>query len=584
MMNRKFNILLRFLIILLFVTTLTSCSRKNKSVVAEIGDEKIYSYEFEEQYVKNEPNVDSLKNKPIEQKREMLDRYIDLRLKVKDAKDKGYLDLPEIKDEISEYKKNTYTFLLDKDVVIPGIQKLYDRKKYEIRISHILVSLPLTATGEDTVKAYAKAELALRKLKDKEDFAQVAKELSDDPSAKSNGGDLYYFTGGTLVPEFEDAAFSLNEGEYTKKPVRTQFGLHIIKVTGKRKNIESISLSHIFFTEKRDSAGVASDSMEVVSKVLEVQEKLKNGENFEALASQYSMDQQTAPNGGLLGVMKRTQIPVPIDSAISSLKVGKVVGPIRSQFGWHFVKINQVNELLPYERIKESLKSEFKRSDAYKKAYSQYMDKVRKEYKFEINYGNIGIMKIHLDSNLLFSQINLDSAFMQQDKSIIMASFNGGEVKLEDILLYLKNSPMFSNRTPLYKALVDIINEGSTPILLNYVAQKRNIEKDEEYQSQFNDFLYGILKFKVEQEEVNSKINIKEEEIQNYYEQNKNKYTYTDSSGVKVRSYDEVKMQAANDLQQQRAKDLDKAYLDRLRQKYPVKVHDSILEKTFKNL
>ena len=92
------------------------------------------------------------------------------------------------------------------------------------------------------------------------------------------------------------------------------------------------------------------------------------------------------------------------------------------------------------------------------------------------------------------------------------------------------------------------------------------------------------MKFKVEQEEVNSKINIKEEEIQNYYEQNKNKYTYTDSSGVKVRSYDEVKMQAANDLQQQRAKDLDKAYLDRLRQKYPVKVHDSILEKTFKNL
>ncbi|HPS66109.1 MAG TPA: peptidyl-prolyl cis-trans isomerase, partial [Ignavibacteria bacterium] len=76
----------------------------------------------------------------------------------------------------------------------------------------------------------------------------------------------------------------------------------------------------------------------------------------------------------------------------------------------------------------------------------------------------------------------------------------------------------------------------------------------------------------------------KDDEIQQYYEQNKSKYTYSDTSGVKVRSYDEVKMQAANDLQQQRAKDLDKAYIERLRQKYPVKVHDAILEKTFKNI
>jgi|GEM_PF-4668276 hypothetical protein len=137
-MAKKFNVLLRFLILIIFLPVLFSCSKKNKSVVAEIGDEKIYAYEFEDTYIKNQPNVDSLKNAPIEQKREMLDKYIDFRLKVKDAKDKGYMDLPDIQNEIAEYKKNMYTFLIDKDVVNPGIEKLYDRRKYEIRISHIL--------------------------------------------------------------------------------------------------------------------------------------------------------------------------------------------------------------------------------------------------------------------------------------------------------------------------------------------------------------------------------------------------------------------------------------------------------------
>lgn len=583
-MAKKFNVLVRFLILIIFLPVLFSCTKKNKSVVAEIGDEKIYAYEFEDTYIKNQPNVDSLKNAPIEQKREMLDRYIDFRLKVKDAKDKGYMDLPDIQNEIAEYKKNMYTFLIDKDVVNPGIEKLYDRRKYEIRISHILINLPLNSPPEDTIKAYKRAEQVLERLKNKEDFATVAREMSEDPSAKSNGGDLYYFTGGSLVPEFEDAAFALNEGEYTKNPVRTQFGYHIIKITGKRKNIESVGIAHIFLVEKRDSAGVALDSMDVVSRVLEVEGKLKKGESFESLAKQYSMDQNTAQNGGLVGVMKRNQIPLPLDSAISALKIGNVVGPVRSQFGWHFVKVTEVNEVPPYERIKETLKNEFKRSDAYRKAYAKYMEKVRKDNKFEINYDNINIMKMRLDSLQTISQINLDSAFQPQDRQVVIAVYKGGEVKIDEIIQFMKNSPNFSGRTPIYKALVEMINEGSAPSLLNYVAKEKNIEKDEEYQMQFNDFLNGILKFKVEQEEINSKVNIKDDEIQQYYEQNKSKYTYSDTSGVKVRSYDEVKMQAANDLQQQRAKDLDKAYIERLRQKYPVKVHDAILEKTFKNI
>ena len=66
-----------------------------------------------------------------------------------------------------------------------------------------------------------------------EDFDKVAKEVTEDPSGKANGGDLGYFTKEQMVPEFSDAAFKLDKGQISE-PVKTQFGWHVIKVEDKR--------------------------------------------------------------------------------------------------------------------------------------------------------------------------------------------------------------------------------------------------------------------------------------------------------------------------------------------------------------
>ena len=90
----------------------------------------------------------------------------------------------------------------------------------EVRASHILV------------KKEDKAKWIYDQIKKGGDFEKLAKEYSDCPS-KANGGDLGYFGKGQMVGEFETAAFSMKEGEISK-PVKTQFGYHIIKVTGKK--------------------------------------------------------------------------------------------------------------------------------------------------------------------------------------------------------------------------------------------------------------------------------------------------------------------------------------------------------------
>ncbi len=93
----------------------------------------------------------------------------------------------------------------------------------EVKARHILVD------------SEEKAKEIIVQLDKKEPFEKLVKENSKDPSAAQNGGDLGYFAKGEMVPEFSDAAFALKKGQYTKTPVKTQFGWHVIEVEDRRK-------------------------------------------------------------------------------------------------------------------------------------------------------------------------------------------------------------------------------------------------------------------------------------------------------------------------------------------------------------
>jgi peptidyl-prolyl cis-trans isomerase C len=92
----------------------------------------------------------------------------------------------------------------------------------EINARHILLKT------EDEAKA------VIADLKAGKDFAEEAKEKSEDPGTKASGGDLGWFTREEMVPEFADAAFKLEKGQYTDTPVKTQFGYHVIMVVDRR--------------------------------------------------------------------------------------------------------------------------------------------------------------------------------------------------------------------------------------------------------------------------------------------------------------------------------------------------------------
>jgi peptidyl-prolyl cis-trans isomerase C len=163
----------------------------------------------------------------------LLDRAIDFRLLANAAEEQDLADDPEIQEALAKARANVLRDAyirqqIDEGTTTEKLQARYDQLKgdesfteAEVHARHILVG------SEDEAKK------VIAELQGGADFAALAEERSVGPSAP-NGGDLGFFRRGQMVPEFAEAAFSLEPGEHTAEPVQTQFGWHVIEVLARR--------------------------------------------------------------------------------------------------------------------------------------------------------------------------------------------------------------------------------------------------------------------------------------------------------------------------------------------------------------
>lgn len=578
---KMFGILL---VITIIAFSSSNCSRANKTL-ADLGNEKITLGEFEKQYLKTVGSIDSARNKSMDDKREFLNLYINFRLKVKDARERGLLNNPDIQKDVAEYKKNySPTYLVDKEIVETEVKNLYDRRKDEVRASHILLNLPENSPPQDSIAAYQKADSIIQRLDKGEDFGALALEYSQDRTVKMNNGDLYYFTGGMTVPEFEDAVYDLKVGNFSKKPVRTMFGLHIVKLTDRKPRIEAVKIGHILIQDKRDSLGNTIDSAATYQRALDVYNKAKNGESFEALVDQFTEDPGSKNMKGDLGFVERRRLAQPIDSAAFIIKVGDIAGPIRSPYGWHIVRKTDEKKVGSFEKEFESMKNEYKKTKKYKDDYAKYVETLKGKYDFKILNEGLSLLKSKFDTLKTISDYNLDSLFNPQEKETVLATYSDGRVKVADFINHMVTNRDFSRMALTDQTLLAIINSSSENPILNKRASDANVEKDEEYLANVTDYENGLLVFRIDQDELWSKVKLSDADLMSYYESNKSKYSKTDSAGKQIfNPFDEVKAQISNELQQLKYKDSEKAYLDSLREKYPVKIYEEVLAETFKD-
>jgi peptidyl-prolyl cis-trans isomerase SurA len=195
MSKLKYFIVVAFL----FSAVLGQSQVKGDAVFIDFGDEKVTKAEFKRVYQKN--NSGEIISKSTVD--EYLDLYINFKLKVKEAVSLGMDEEEGFVKELSGYRKQLAQPYLTADGIIAELKKeAYDRLMYDVKASHILVKLDPEASPEDTAAAYKRAIRVKKNLENGQDFELMAKQYSDDPSAKTNGGNLGYFTSFYMVYHF----------------------------------------------------------------------------------------------------------------------------------------------------------------------------------------------------------------------------------------------------------------------------------------------------------------------------------------------------------------------------------------------
>jgi peptidyl-prolyl cis-trans isomerase C len=190
---------------------------------------------------------------------------------------------PEVKAEVAKAQDQIVTrvyvsHLQAKAVTDAAIKALYDKTvkteagKPEVKARHILV------------KTEEEAKAIIAELDKGGDFAKLADEKSTDKG--ENGGDLGWFGKEQMVPEFSEAAFKLAKGEYTKEPVKSQFGWHVIKVEDTRVAAPPT------LDEAKDKLRTELENQAVEAKVKELEGKAK--------IERFTVDGSPAPTGPTL--------------------------------------------------------------------------------------------------------------------------------------------------------------------------------------------------------------------------------------------------------------------------------------------
>ncbi|WP_374076559.1 peptidylprolyl isomerase [Bdellovibrio bacteriovorus] len=244
---------MKLIISILLLISANSYAQKSTDVVAQVGKKSITVEEFNKKY--NEVKSQTINPPTRELFLEDLIRY---EVGLQEAEKRGLQKDPIV---LERFNQEMYKALLEKDIG-PRVQKIqvsdkemqaWYAKNPELRTSHILIEFKPGATAAQIAEAKKRAtEIFEEVKKSKRPFEELVKLYSDDALSKQAGGDIGWQSRVTLVPGYYDAIVNMKVGEI-KGLIESQFGFHIIKLTGRRsfENANKRQIRAAVFDEKR---------------------------------------------------------------------------------------------------------------------------------------------------------------------------------------------------------------------------------------------------------------------------------------------------------------------------------------------
>ena len=511
----------RLLLALGVLFTLQLSAQKDETVL-EIDGKKVSKSEFLQIYLKNNNNP--------KYDQQALDDYMELfkkfKLKVAEAEALGYDTIPKLKKELEGYRKQlAQPYLIDSTQNSALVKQAYERMKTEVRASHILIKVDENASPEDTLRAYNRILAIKKRIEAGEDFATVAKSKggSEDPSAARNGGDLGYFTAFQMVYQFEEAAYNTPVGKISN-PIRTRFGYHILKVVDNRPARGTMKAAHIMVATGKDAPAEEIESAQ--KKINEIYEKLKNGEKFEKLASEFSDDNQTAEKGGelpLFGTGTTTRMVPEFEEVAFSLKNDNdISAPVKTDYGFHIIRRLSWTPLRSFEDLKKEIQTKVNKDERANITQQSFISKLKKNYGFKDSYKKTSKWFIdNIDTN--YAKGKWSAANLTSNKP--MFTLGSQKFTQKQFATYLEKN-FRSVKTTDNKSLVEkqYANWQKAEIL-GY--EERQLDKKyPEFKALMQEYHDGILLYEIMTDKVWNKAIKDTTGLKEFFAQNNSKYNW----------------------------------------------------------
>lgn len=495
-----------------------------------IDGKPVTQTEFLQIYTKNNPNPSFDKDS--------LDRYMELfqvfKLKVAEAEALGYDTIPRLKKELEGYKKQlALPYLIDSVQNQNMVTEAYNRTANEVRCSHILIKLDPNASPKDTLEAYNRLLGLKARIEKGEDFASVAKSKngSEDPSVVNNGGDLGYFTAFQMVYPFEEKAYNTPVGQVSA-PFRTRFGYHILKVTDKRPARGTIKVAHIMIATGREASTETRQNAE--KKINEIYDSLVAGAAWDKMVNAYSEDANSTKKAGELptfgsGTSQRMVLEFE-DAAFALKEVGQFSKPVKTQYGYHIIKLLEWSPVKSFDVIRRELQAKVNKDERSKVTQDSFVQKLKTQY----NYQDKSVKGLewfvnNLDSNYYVGKWKATE--LKSNKTLFV--LGGQKFKQKEFAQYVEKNFRSVRKDEAAVVVKQLYSQWEKAAILAY-EESLLPAKYPAFKALVQEYHDGIILYEIMQDQVWNKAVKDTAGLRTFFNENRSKYSWSERINATV--------------------------------------------------
>ena len=483
------------------------------------GDHKADAKDFLRAYNRNNQQPSSPKAM-----KEYLDLYINSRLKIREAYDRRYDTLPQIKNEVENLRNQVIeNYMNDPAIIDRMTAEAFQRSLKDVHAAHIFVSVKNEAGIVDTAAAQKKLAEITGRLSKGQDFLKIAQELSDDPSAKTNKGDLNYITVFTLPYEFENIIYTTAVGKYSK-PYRSKAGYHIFKNLGERKALGKVKLQQILLAfapgateaEKKKTALLA-DSL---------YKRIVAGDDFGKLASVYSNDYVSAASEGNIPDISVGQYDATFEKQAWALKNEALSKPFLTSHGYHIVRRISAKPVITNPKDKDN------RDELAKKVKATDRWKTARDFIYAQVKTKAGVQQVPYKETVLWA---LSDSLLDGKPGVMGRTMNSesGLFKIGNSAFNVNEWIGFAkmnryNTSGNIKTYPDLMEEFVKSSMYQYYRDHLE-DFNQEFSNQMEEFKDGNLFFEIMQQEVWNKAQSDTAALLSLFEKNRDAYSWKQS-------------------------------------------------------